>query len=702
MQKTAYSPFAWRRRVSERRGSSRAGFTLIEVLVATAVTLLMMISLAKIFKIIGDSMQEGRATLELNNRLRNVALRIQRDLRSVTVTPESNSEGYFEYFDGAQTDYTAGLATAGLANRFGDLDDIVMLTARADDVWFTGKVPLFVLRGGASGLADDFNLVTVASQYAEIAFFVQPIVATQVGSGTAAVQNPGSDPALLVQDPWAFQNLNFSAYDPTLGNVGRLPAGYRLHYRVLLVRPDLNVGGVLPSATHPVGGDNWLVAQPQSGVLPGTTTTFALPSPLCDMARAFSQCDLSMRRVEAAPGVDGLPAGADRLAANDLQTLSDPANRFAHVKVPIPGAAARTMPLLALGPQLQLDFDGDDQDDIQDPDGSLGGNTFRVGSGFLHPAYTLHTVWDAANPTSALPSHQLTAARVGEDILASDILAFDAKGFDPGVPLIASFGGDAEPGIAGVDDDLDTVIDRSGTVPDLSEVGWDGSDDQLLSPNDPGYGPALVQATSSPVTAATIATGEYVDLGWARKTLLSLSASGIAVPGSFASPPNLWTQLSGYDGRLWPTQAVVGPPFTDDLYRSGKVLQQVSSGNELVIQFTADSSDYRIYETDGIVQAQITGLRGTTELTGTPPLLNDPIWARLDDDWRGSGPYLVDAAIDGLDNNLQAGLDDITERETASPFAVNLRGVKISIRMEDPATKIMKQMSIGKEFITTR
>ncbi|MEM8733725.1 MAG: prepilin-type N-terminal cleavage/methylation domain-containing protein, partial [Planctomycetota bacterium] len=80
-------------RYGARHRSGRAGFTLVEVLVATAVTLLMMVSLARVFKIIGDSMQEGRATLELNNRLRNVALRIQRDLGSVTVTPGSEGEG---------------------------------------------------------------------------------------------------------------------------------------------------------------------------------------------------------------------------------------------------------------------------------------------------------------------------------------------------------------------------------------------------------------------------------------------------------------------------------------------------------------------------------------------------------------------------------------------------------------------------------
>ncbi len=58
---------------SNRALAARRGFTLLEVLIATAVTLLMMLSLAQVFKVIGDSMKQGRAALELNSRLRNVS-----------------------------------------------------------------------------------------------------------------------------------------------------------------------------------------------------------------------------------------------------------------------------------------------------------------------------------------------------------------------------------------------------------------------------------------------------------------------------------------------------------------------------------------------------------------------------------------------------------------------------------------------------
>lgn len=203
------------------RRHRRSGFTLIEVLVATAVTLLMMVSLARIFKILGDSMQEGRATLELNNRLRNVALRIQNDLANATAIlqpPADPAEelGYFKYYDGPLTDYSGALysASAGVdLSRFGDTDDILMFTARADDVWYTGKVPLCVLQGQAPDANNTQEFVTIASQYAEIAIFAEPVV--------DSTGNEFKSPAPLIADPTAYAKIPGT----------NLPAEYRLHYR---------------------------------------------------------------------------------------------------------------------------------------------------------------------------------------------------------------------------------------------------------------------------------------------------------------------------------------------------------------------------------------------------------------------------------------------------------------------------------------
>ncbi len=72
-------------RLHNGRGRHRGGFTLLEILIATAITLLMMISLVQVFKVIGDSMKQGRAALQMNNTLRSVTTRLRQDLANLTV-----------------------------------------------------------------------------------------------------------------------------------------------------------------------------------------------------------------------------------------------------------------------------------------------------------------------------------------------------------------------------------------------------------------------------------------------------------------------------------------------------------------------------------------------------------------------------------------------------------------------------------------
>lgn len=646
---------------------SRKGFTLIEVLVATAVTLLMMISLAKIFKIIGDSMQEGRATLELNNRLRNVALRIQHDLRNATQMtrpPAQSSQGlgYFKYYDGPLTDYTAAQYSASDvampdASRFGDTDDILMFTARADDVWYTGKVPLWILRGKNLSdpnvviAADDLNMVTIASQYAEISLFCQPVVSLE--------SNPSQSPAPLIANPSNYQRIEGSQL--ANGVNAYLPAKYRLHYRALLIRPDLNLaGGALGGGV--VNGLPWLLAStpndpPRIAV---GNQQFQLPSPTCDMANAHQQCDLSIRRVG--------PAGA-LIAANSLEDLTNPANRFAHIQIPLTGSGGTiqtwSMPVLALGLKLNLPMT------IAEP-GTIGiadvnsPQPLDFQSGFLHPAFTLNSL-----------------GRAGEDVLAADVLAFDVKGFDPGAPVLASGGPDGAPGISGVDDNGINGNDDAG------EIGWDGTDDAILNPGDPGYAAALAAG------AITASTGEYVDLGWGRKTRIHAAEPPFSV--SLPVGANTYSPLSGMSLTNLASAAFA----TDALYRSGQAIQLGSNANSFRIYQPSYDTWTDAYEHDGLLQAEtgVANRRGVVQVailgTAGPTLLQPQI--------RGTpGNYIIDIGTDGLDNNSASGTDDGFEKETSAPFPVELSGIKVTIRMEDPATRIVKQMSVGKEFETTQ
>lgn len=640
-----------------RARRSRSGFTLLEVLVATAVTLLMMVALAKIFSDIGRSMKQGRAALELNGRLRDVTYRIQTSLNNATASPNSapgtvSGRGYLEIYDGPTTDFSSQLmANSELINRFGDVDDILMFTARAGDIWFTGKVPSFILEGRApsnadtnpaNGRADDFeNLISVASQHAEIAIWMQPVVAGESSDGS--IQNPQRDSSYLVANPAFYQDSGVNP-DGTIGD--GLPDSWRLHYRVNIIRPDLNLpAGYLP---HNIN-QRLFVAESQTYVLNGSSTR--LPTPICDMYRVHGVCDLSMRRL-----FDGDRNTPDRVAANSLEDLENPANRFAHVQVPIPGTSSTTMPLMAL--------------------------TSLNGAGFLHPAYSLF------------------GERTGEDILANDVLAFDIKVYDPGVPILASWGSDGGPGVNDVDDDGNMAIDLRDDDPRFAsdpalvpvqslETGWAGSDDLVLSPNDPGYGVLLEQIYSSPLNTSyrdyMVGTGEYVDIAWAHK----LRAHGL-VP---RQTMNLWSPFSGMEFSNF---APGGPNYTTGLLKSGRVVLQ--NGNLVVFQPSYDTWTPG-FERDGILQANRNNLVGTVRINGNPNLYGNGSneLNTAQPPWRQNN---VDPAYDGLDNDGVSGADNQSEFETSAPFDVPLRGMKISVRMENPGAREVRELPVSVEFVT--
>lgn len=636
---TAYPPPRMNRlrtgRLKTRRLNTgrRGGFTLLEVLIATAVTLLMMLSLSQIFKVIGESMQRGRAVLELNNRLRSVTHRIRTDLRNLTAIPRPPAdpgagEGYFKYFDGARTDFSTALMTGSLASsRIGDVDDILMGTVKAGDTWFTGKVPLFVLEGRVpTSQADLETQVTIASQYAEVVMFVQPLVASSQAGDQLNRSNPERNPGFLVLDQNFFQDDDLDS----------IPDAYRLHYRTLLIRPDLNLpSGLLPgniSVNPPL-----FVAHPNFASLSGPPV--ALPSPLCDMAEVHTNCDLSVRRVfdRSAGGL------ADFVAANSLADLASPANRFAHVQVHVPGTSSTTMPVLALG--LQPSFNNPF---LQDPLGDLGQDgPFRVGSGFLHPAFCLQR------------------DRIGEDILATDILAFDVKVFDSSVPILPY------------------------RAPGSTVFGEAGSGDQALSPSDPGYHRVLGELP--------VGTGDYVDLGWGRKTFLAATAENLTIPPS----ANLWGQFSGLSLANRQARNSWVRAFTDSMYKSGTVITTQGNPPLLLVHQPSYDTWSSHYEGDGILHAErrprdgvvrINGLTSLYPRSGGDDTANAmPIWRRT----------AIDAGTDGIDNFGSApGVDDASEMETSAPFPVPLRGVKVTVRMEDPGTRQMHQMSVVEEFVT--
>lgn len=226
-----------RGRCSPAKGLIRRGLTLVEVLIATVLAMLLLMSLASAFKKVGDSITENRAALQMSNQLRAVSSLLRRDLEMATVKPNppmlaASPMGYFKIYEGPTSDFSAKLyleaANPG-AGRFGDFDDILMFTASASGEWFTGKVPRYIAekRNPTNPTPYDLEPVVIGSKYAEVIWYTSPLALDSTG----------------------------------------LPTKLQLHRRVLLIRPDLNGS---------------------SGVLALGTTT--LPA-------AYQTCDLSMHRI---------------------------------------------------------------------------------------------------------------------------------------------------------------------------------------------------------------------------------------------------------------------------------------------------------------------------------------------------------------------------------------------------------------------
>lgn len=146
-------------RVSRIGRHSRGAFTLLELLIAMALTLLLVYALAEFYSFVGDTVRDGRATIEMGGDLRSAVMQLQDDLNSVTVRPsppieEGNGSGIFEIVEGRANDYDADadynhdarIATtqADGSIRYdgymlGDMDDMLVMTIRSSGSPFVGR-----------------------------------------------------------------------------------------------------------------------------------------------------------------------------------------------------------------------------------------------------------------------------------------------------------------------------------------------------------------------------------------------------------------------------------------------------------------------------------------------------------------------------------------------------------------------------------
>jgi prepilin-type N-terminal cleavage/methylation domain-containing protein len=145
---------------------TRRGMTLVEMMVATTMSLIILGIIAQLFGMLGKGISGSRSALSLSEQLRAVGNTLRTDLSGLTVqtippaSPDSDC-GYLEIIEGNATTTLSPGSTddPGAATRAttltGDCDDILLLTTRSFDSPFVGR----------------FESGQIESQYAEVAWF---------------------------------------------------------------------------------------------------------------------------------------------------------------------------------------------------------------------------------------------------------------------------------------------------------------------------------------------------------------------------------------------------------------------------------------------------------------------------------------------------------------------------------------------------
>ena len=527
----------------QRTRAKSRGLTLIEVLIATTLTLLMMLALAQGFKALSDSVSEGRAKINLSDQLRGIVTLLRADLTQRTTdgsTPQSilARNGYFKYYDGGMSDFTATMlnqpATVTTpeevvsASRFGDIDDILMFTAIAKDgEFFRGRIPRALLRyhqlntSGAnvppvSNWDEEWSTdVVITSKLAEIVWFMVPLnnLPDLIGNDSGIV-----GPADTGLDVVGVIDLNGDGATDSDG----IPDKMALCRRVLLIRDDLDIRIPLAFRTYSSSAeDRQFYMQPTVPTASNPATFRQVP------ANALKRCDLSVSTELVSASSGGVMLV---YRTNSLSSLQEPHNRFAHGMYPVDDGAGNingtTLPLMFLSNGLAGTLSSYTQ--MLRLGGVSTTPTFVPDGGFIPESFMrVRYLKDTAGNVRVVGGARVTDYTL-EEIVCTNVVAFDLKAYDPSAPQLYHPGPDAGWGTALFNDD---DPGNNANVDDVNEAGWPDSDDLTVGPSDPGFWSLLVAAGSS----VEASRGGFVDMGWGYKGLGLSAISSVSDKSSMAA-----------------------------------------------------------------------------------------------------------------------------------------------------------------------
>lgn len=357
------------------RSARRPAYTLLEILVATALSLILMAAVVEVFADVSGAISSARDTLEMSDRLRTAAAVVRQDVEGCTLQPmppidPREGKGYLQITEGdigplvypeasvRNIDDPSSIVDDSTA---GDLDDMLLLTTRTKGRPFVGR----------------FGTETIESKVAEVAYFVR--------GGTlyrrTLLVSPGLLPRMLT---WLDATGNGGNGNGLL-EYGELnnPSAYAL----------FDVSCHLESSTTGSG-----------------TVWHLVPNTLGDLTKL--QCRFGHWQDPATGAFPGHPHQSAGWSEFGLPTLREcTSSQFFNDWWTAKGLASLSA----------LDGTIDDRkpapEDVYDP--------------WLNPL-----PWANVDPDTGDMNRYLAGERVGEDVLLTNVLGFDVKVWDPGAPII--------------------------------------------------------------------------------------------------------------------------------------------------------------------------------------------------------------------------------------------------------------------------
>lgn len=658
MNDCAASDFASRDKRAAARVESRGGFTLVEVMIATALTLILMALVVQVFALVGNAASDTREIMQVADRLRTCKQTLQGDLANLTapmlppLKPEQ-ADGYFEYVEGSAGPIVnaqgqsilwsvSGAGTLVASNidelnttgvpqfdsTVGDPDDVLMFTAHNEEQPFYGRYrQLYKYVDPASGNTVAYPVDgTTQSYYAEIIWFlrgntlyrrvllIKPQL--QIGSATKLLLSTDPSSSATSYDISFYDKFDISAHQE--GGTYDLRAGFQGTQPILVANSlkDLTL------RQNRYGHQPWLYPY-------DTRFWGALGMPTLRECTFYTNM-ISTQNAAVARWPFPL---YDQNVTQNLwgSAVTNPSASVA------PNYYSQLLPLIYPYPNLSP---GNYQPNSTIPSSFTPFVNLSLNPGQYYDAWVNPNPWQQVSPSNGAiyafsgafqPSGSTStganqsyegSTRVSDDVILTNVISFDVKAWDPTAPIISN----------------------NPTTGNPSSPLSPGS--TVYMPGDLGYTQLMTSwATSAANNAATfqqtvlqhtVGKGAYVDLNYnqnAAQTCVPVSATNQALYDAI-------TKLSVFSGP-------------------GLALQ--SSGLGAVY----DTGSFT-YENDGIDQ---------------------------------NADGIVDSFTNGFDDNGYGGVDDLTEVEGPTPYPVPLKGIQVKIRVFEPDSRQIREITVTEDFL---